>query len=56
MFARPAPSSFPGSAMKRLFALLLAALALTALGCGGDRDRNVNSGKDLPRTPTNKAE
>jgi hypothetical protein len=37
--------------MRRWLTVLLAALLLTALGCGaGDKDRGVNSGKDKPRS------
>jgi hypothetical protein len=37
--------------MRRWLTLLLAALLLAALGCGGsDRDRGINSNKDKPRT------
>ncbi|HKI37151.1 MAG TPA: hypothetical protein VKA46_35180 [Gemmataceae bacterium] len=37
--------------MKRWLTLLLAALLLAALGCGGsDKDRAINSNKDKPRT------
>jgi hypothetical protein len=37
--------------MRRWLTLLLAALLLAALGCGGgEKDRGVNSGKDKPRS------
>jgi hypothetical protein len=37
--------------MKRWLTLLLAALLLAALGCGGgDKDRGIYSNKDKPRT------
>jgi hypothetical protein len=37
--------------MRRWLTLLLAALLLAALGCGGgEKDRGVNSGKDQPRS------
>ncbi len=40
--------------MIRCLTLLLAALLLAALGCGGsDKDRGVNSNKDKPRTTAN---
>ena len=43
--------------MRRLGTVLLAALLLAGLGCGqSDKDRGVNSGKDKPRTATEKAE
>jgi hypothetical protein len=43
--------------MKRLWMALLAGLLLAALGCGpSDKDRNVNSGKDQPRTTTEKVQ
>jgi len=37
--------------MRRWLTVLVAALFLATLGCGGgDKDRGVNSGKDKPRT------
>jgi hypothetical protein len=37
--------------MRRWLTVLLAALLLAALGCGGgDKDRAINSGKDKPRS------
>jgi hypothetical protein len=37
--------------MTRLLALFLAVLlALAGLGCGSDKDRGINSNKDMPRT------
>jgi hypothetical protein len=37
--------------MKRWLTLLLTALLLASLGCGGgDKDRGINSNKDKPRT------
>jgi hypothetical protein len=35
--------------MKRCLAILLAAMLLFALGCGSDKDRGVNSGRDRPK-------
>jgi hypothetical protein len=39
--------------MKRLLVLVAFALLFAAMGCGGDKDRNINSHKDMPRTATN---
>jgi len=37
--------------MRRWLGVLLAALVLAFLGCGGsDKDRGINSNKDKPRT------
>jgi hypothetical protein len=37
--------------MKRWLAVLLAALLLSALGCGAsEKDRGINSNKDMPRS------
>jgi hypothetical protein len=37
--------------MRRWLIVLVAALVLAALGCGGgDKDRGVNSAKDRPRS------
>jgi hypothetical protein len=39
--------------MRRGFTALLAALLLAALGCGGgEKERGVNSNKDVPRATT----
>jgi hypothetical protein len=35
--------------MRRLLLLLLTGLLLTALGCGGDKDKGVNKNQDRPR-------
>ena len=35
--------------MRRLLAVLLAAFVLAGFGCGSERDRGLNSGKDRPR-------
>jgi hypothetical protein len=35
--------------VKRAFALLLAALLLSGLGCGGERDKGVNKDRDRPQ-------
>jgi len=35
--------------MRRILTALLAGLLLVLGGCSSDKDRNVNSGKDLPR-------
>ena len=45
------------AAMRRLCTVLLAALLLAAAGCGpSEKERGINSGKDKPRTTTEKAE
>ncbi len=37
--------------MPRWLSIVLAALLVAALGCGGsDKDRGINSNKDKPRT------
>jgi hypothetical protein len=40
-----------GSAVKRVFTLIVSAalLAVLASGCGGDREKGVNSNKDRPK-------
>ena len=40
--------------MRRLFAVLLGALLLAGLGCSSDKDRGINSQKDMPRTATSR--
>ena len=39
--------------MRRLLVLVALAVVFAAVGCGGDKDRNINSHKDMPRTATN---
>ncbi len=39
--------------MKRILMLVAFTLLFAAIGCGGDKDRNINSHKDMPRTATN---
>jgi hypothetical protein len=36
--------------MNRLVTGLLAMVLLLALGCGGEKDHGINSGKDMPRS------
>jgi hypothetical protein len=35
--------------MRRWLAVLLAGVLLVSLGCGGDKDRNINTGRDRPK-------
>lgn len=35
--------------MKRWLMVLLAAALLFSLGCGSDKDRGINSGRDRPK-------
>jgi hypothetical protein len=39
--------------MKRVLFYSVATLVLTAfaLGCGGDKDKGINRGKDIPKPP-----
>jgi hypothetical protein len=37
--------------MKHWLALLMAALLLTAFGCGGDKDKGIHKHDDRPRAP-----
>lgn len=35
--------------MRKLLLLLLAGVLLTALGCGGDKDKGTHNNRDRPR-------
>jgi hypothetical protein len=35
--------------MKRLVSLVLSAVVLAALGCGSEKDKNVNKDRDKPK-------
>jgi hypothetical protein len=41
--------SHAGAAVKKTLLLLAAVLICLATGCGGDKDKGINSGKDRPR-------
>ena len=36
--------------MKRMVTLFLLGWLLVLWGCSGDKDRNINTGKDIPRS------